>query len=229
MTDYTGMLINGAVTLFAGACYLYVSMAVYGKKVKKEGKGMPTVYFFSISGAYLLVAGFRQLAAYAGNVSYDKALYYILAAPAAYIVIPLVFLASYVLWGKRNASYGISAFFALAASIGLLFLYLEGISNRYLDYWGSDWKINSVVTRVLLLAAGMVPAVTASSLLIYLGWKTRREDGNDGKRILLVGISALIFYVCFILDAFGLGGISFIAVRIITAEAALIGYVAYFP
>ncbi|MDD5502696.1 MAG: hypothetical protein PHH26_04435, partial [Candidatus Thermoplasmatota archaeon] len=42
-------------------------------------------------------------------------------------------------------------------------------------------------------------------------------------------ISALIFYVCFILDAFGLGGISFIAVRIITAEAALIGYVAYFP
>lgn len=226
---FEGIVINAVVTAFAAACYLYAGVAVHRRNSRHSRRIGASAAFFLVAGAYLALAALRQAAAYAGTLDpayarLDYLVYHVVAVPAAFAIVPLAYLTAYAVWGRARLAVGVAAFFAFAASVGLGFVYAEGITGPEMGYWGSDWSINSTTAKIMIVLFTTLPAVFASIVLVYSGSKM---EGPAGKRLRLVGTSFLIYYVAFTVDAYGLEGLPFIGVRLVTAGAAILGYVAY--
>lgn len=228
---YEGVIVNAGVTAFAGACYAVVAAAVHRRKATREPRARATVAFFAIVSAYLLLAALRQAVAYAGLanpalVPYERALFLAVTVPAALAILPLVYLTTYVLTGRSRAADAVLGAFSVVCVVGLAFVFGGGIQGPDVTYWGSDWRIESAVAKVMLLVFVTLPAIAASVLLVYEGSKS---ESRNSRRVRLVGVSCLIYYAAFTADALGLEGVAFIVVRLATAGAALLGYAAYTP
>ncbi len=223
---YEGTLINGAMVIIGATLFLFVAVKVYLEK--REKKEVPVIaLFFLLSGVYLSLVGTRQFFAYAGRFDIDKALFLILAPFFAYSAAPLVYLAVYLLSGAKRLSIWISVSVAFLASVGLFFLYAGGITALPMSEWGSDYAVNSPVTRVLILIVYLLAGLVSSVILFGVGRKC--DDAQVRYRLVGVGLSCLIFFTVNTVDAFAVSGAAMLVVRVLIMISALVAYLAYFP
>ncbi len=225
---FEGILLNGAVTLFAGGCYLYVAQHV----ARSKGQWLSAVVIlFALVGAALVLAGVRQGFVYVGTVMpsflvADVFTYRLLAVPATFAMAAFAHLATRVWTGSARKAAWVAAAFVGLSIVGLAFLYAAGFDGPTIDAWGGEYEPRSIVAKVMLFGVMTIPAVLASALLIHTGYKV---GGQDGHRIRLVGWSCLLCFGGFTLDTLGVQGVAFLVLRLVMVGAAAIAYFAYAP
>jgi len=227
---YEGILLNAAATGLAALCYLFVGVRVARAKTR-AGHSRSAAAFFLVVGTFLLLAASRQVAAYLSlstglSTDVDRALFLVLLVPAALAIVPLAHLAATLFWGRPALAAWVALVFAVVATVGVAFAYLEGVTGPVVSPWGTEWLIASIVTKVLLIVALTIPGVVAGVALFVIG---RRTGQAAGRRARLVGASCAVYYVVFTIDALGLDGLGLLAARLATAGTAIAAYIAYFP
>ncbi len=210
---------NAAVTAFAGACYGFV-----GIRVARRRQSRATQLFMGLVALYLFLAALRQVAAGFENVSADRAIFLALLVPAGYSIVPLMVVVAKIRSAKPALAQVALVGFGTAITAGLVVAFLGGITGPTTSSWGTDWRISSPVSRVLIFVAMLLPGLVASIYLIRVG---RRIGSAVGRRAVLVGWSCGVFYVVFTADAIGLAGLALVLARLLTALAATLAYVAY--
>lgn len=214
-----GALVNAGVSLVASACYGFVSV-----RLLRRRQAFSTPLFMGIVAVFLFLASIRQVAAGFQNVALDRTIFLVNLFPAAYSIVPLMFVVGRIRSEQVAVARWLTFAFLVATTVGLVFAYLGGITGPTTSDWGTDWTVNSLVTRVTILLAILVPGVVAAAYLIRVG---RRVRGATGRRATLLGWSCGVFYIVFTADAFGLSGIPLVTARLLTAFAAILAYLAY--
>lgn len=184
---------------------------------------------FGTIALYLGIAALRQVAALYSEsnpafVDVDLALYYVVIVPAAFVIVPHVYLVTNAWSGNQRRSFAAATVFLAVVAVGLVFAYVGGVDGPVRSEFGTDWSLRSRVTQVLLVVAIMVPGIAGSATLVTL---SRRLGKDDRRRIRLIGWSCLAYFVVFTLDAFGLAGIALLAARLATAGTGLLARAAY--
>lgn len=224
-----GILANAAVTGLAAVAYAAAAWAAHRRLGRAAASAVPLL--FGSIAAYLLVAGARQVAAWmsVGDPSWvdvDRGLYLVVILPAAFVIVPHVHVVSLVAWGRPRRSVALAFAFLGIVCVGLAFAYLGGLDGPVTSEYGTDWTLRSPVTKVLLVAAIMLPGLVGSAALVGMG---RRLGGDGRRRVLLVGGSTLVYFLVFTLDAFGLAGLPLLSARLVTAGTGLLAWWAYQP
>jgi hypothetical protein len=223
---YEGAIVNGLIILVGALACAFVSAKVYREKTEK--KEAPVIsFFFMFVSIYLGLVGIRQFFAYAGRFDIDAMLFFALAPFFSFSAVPLMYMAIYILSGSKKIAVVVSTMVAAAAVVGLAFLYIKGITPIPMTEWGSDYEINSIVTRMLVLFVYLLCGIFSSIVFLWSGRKC--DDPHVRYRLIMVGSSCLIFFIVSTVDAFGEEGVAMMGIRAITAVSALIMYMAYFP
>ena len=221
-----GTLVTVAATLAASGAFAWTAWSA--RHHRGEAR-RAVASFFAIAAVFLALAGARQVFAYlsrgdAAWVAWDRGTFYVLIVPAAFNVLPLVYLGA-AAWGWPVRLRRVRlAFFSLAAMVGLALVYLDGLEGPKRSDWGTEWAIVSPVSGALILLVLTLPAVAFAVLLL---WKARRLEGFDRKRLARVGIACLVYYIVFTLDAFAAPGPALLVERLVTAAAGAVAASAY--
>jgi hypothetical protein len=171
----------------------------------------------------------RQTAAWAtefnaGWQDVDRALYLTVIVPAAFVIVPHVHVVSLVAWGRPRRAMGIALAFTAVVLVGLAFAYVGGISGPQVSDYGTDWTLDSDVTKLVLLLCIMLPGLVGSAGLLAMAG---RLDAKGKRRVTLVGWAMLVYFAVFTLDAFGLTGLSLLGARLATAGTGVLAWLAY--
>lgn len=181
--------------------------------------------FFAIVACFLLVAALRQFAA-PFSLTWDRRLILASSIPAAYTILPLAYLAGRILgWRPMHRRLAVMAF-AAAGTIGWVFVYIGGVAGPTTSMWGSEWSINSILARAMVLLVLTLPGLGFGALLLF---GSTRLEGDDGRRIRLVAAACLVYYGAFTFDAFAAPGPALALERLLTAGAAILALRAYRP
>jgi len=224
-----GILANAAATGLAAAAYAAAAVAAQLRQ-RRIGHGTSAApLLFATIAVYLAVASLRQVAAWRSGsdaewVDVDRTLYLVVILPAAFVIVPHVHLVSMVLWGRPRRSQALALAFLAVVAVGLAFAYIGGITGPVTSAYGSDWSLNSPVTKVLLLVAIMLPGLVGSGALVVLA---KRLDPAGRRRVRLIGWSTLVYFGVFTADAFGLAGIPLLLARLATAATGVVAWAAY--
>lgn len=221
-----GALITAVVTLAASGAFLWTAWAA---RRYHGSAGRAVVTFFAIAALFLALAGARQVFAYLSRgdgawVSWDRSTFYLLVVPAAYNVLPLVHLSA-TAWGwSVRLRRSLVLLFALAATTGLAFVYLDGLEGPKVSDWGTEWSIVSPVSSALVFLVLTLPALAFSLSLLLAA---RRLQGMDRRRLARVGTACLVYYIVFTTDAFAAPGPALLLERLVTAATGVVAASAY--
>lgn len=225
-----GTIANALVTALAAGAFLFVAREVRRRRLPVDRRALASVLLFGIIAAHLALAALRQVVAYIGAqggpdlVALEAGIFYVTVLPAAFVVVPLGYMAGYALTGKEESARAAAAFFVLVITFGYGLVVLDGITGPARGYWGSEFVINSLVARGMILAFLTIPAFVAATILIRAG----RGEGASARRARIIGIACLVYYTAFTLDALGVEAAWLLPERIAMAGAAFLGYRAYF-
>lgn len=224
-----GIAANAVVTGLAAAAYGAAAVAAQRRQRRLGRTTSAAPLLFATIALYLFVASLRQAAAWmsasdAAWVAVDRALYLIVLVPAAFVIVPHVHLVSLVHWGLPKRSLALALGFLAVVVVGLAFAYWEGIEGPMTSAYGTDWSMRSIVTKILLVVAIMLPGLAGSGALV---WMARRMDVQGRRRVGFIGWSCLVYFAVFTLDAFGLAGLPFLGARLATAATGLLAWRAY--
>lgn len=225
MTLEGAAILNAAATGVAALCFGFVSRELWLRR-RTTPSTLAASLFFGSAGIFLTLAAIRQLFGYAGLHEVDRALFLALIAPAGLAIVPLVFLAVALRTEDVRRAGIVAALFLGLSLVGLAFAYAGGITGPVVSDWGTEYAINSLVAKAMLILLLTLPGVAIGAQLAVSG---ARAGGPDGRRAKLVGVSCAVYYVVFTIDAFGLEGWALFAARLVTAGAAFVAYAAYAP
>jgi hypothetical protein len=223
-----GILANAVTTAIAASAYGTAAVAAR-RRQRRLGAASALPLLFSVVALYLLVASLRQFAAWQSTdhpswVDVDRALYYVVVVPAALAIVPHMQVVSLVAWGKPRLAALVALVFLAVAATGIAFVYVEGIHGPETSEYGTDWTINSPVTKLVLLGGIMLPGLVGSAALITMAGGL---DAAGKRRVSLVGWSMAAYFAVFTLDAFGLTGLSLLGARLATAGTGALAWWAY--
>lgn len=226
-----GIAANAAVTALAALAYGAAALAAQRRQWRLGHSTSAAPLLFGTITFYLAVAAMRQLAAWlsegdAAWVDVDRFLFLVVIVPAAVVIAPHVHLVSLVGWGRPALSRALALGFLAVVLVGIAFAYIEGIDGPVASDYGTDWTLRSPVTKVVLLVAIMLPGLVGSAALV---WMARRLDAAGRRRVGFIGVSCLVYFLVFTLDAFGLAGIPLLAARLATAGTGILAWLAYGP
>jgi hypothetical protein len=224
-----GALANAATTGLAAAAYGAAARAAQRRQRRLGRSASAAPLLFATIAVYLAVAALRQAAAWQSGrdadwVAVDRALFLAVIVPAAVVIVPHVHLVSLVRWGRPRRSMAIAAAFLLVVLVGLAFAYLGGIEGPVTSAYGTDWTMNSPVTKAVLLFAIMLPGLAGSLALVAMA---RHLDPAGRRRVRAIGWSCFVYFLVFTLDAFGLAGLPLLAARLATAATGIVAWAAY--
>lgn len=224
-----GILANAAVTALAATAYGAAAVAAQRRQRRVGRSTSSAPLLFGTISLYLAVASLRQVAAWfsvadAGWIDVDRTLYLVVIVPAAFVIVPHVHLVSLVAWGQPRRSHAIAAAFLAIVTVGLAFAYVGGVDGPATSDYGTDWTLRSAVTKVLLFVAIMIPGLAGSAALVVMAGHL---DGDGRQRVTFIGISCLVYFAVFTLDAFGLAGLPLLAARLATAGTGVLAWLAY--
>lgn len=218
-----GTLANIAVTALASAAYWAAAIAAQAKQRRLGRATGPTPVFLALIGLFLLLASLRQVAAQAGSTAWDLRIYFLNVPFAALVIIPHVYLVTQIQTGSDRRAGQVALGFLLVIATGVAFAFLGGVEAQPRTDYGTDWELRSAVAGVLIAAAILLPGIGGSGWLLYL---SRRLDAASARRIRLLGLSSLGYFVLFTLDAYGLSGPLFLTARILTAATGALAWYA---
>lgn len=226
-----GIVANAATTALAAAAYGAAAVAALRRQRQLGLPASAAPVLFGAIAAYLALAALRQVAAAlatrdASWTDVDRGIYLAVIVPAALVIVPHVYLVSLVRWGSPRRSRILAAAFFAVVLVGLAFAYLGGVEGPVESDYGTDWTLQSPVTKVLLLVAIMLPGLLGSGALV---WMARGSDSVGRRRVGLIGWAGLVYFGVFTLDAFGLSGLALLAARLATAGTGIAVWIAYRP
>lgn len=227
------MAAEGALAT-AGASYvacLAFALAAYGTHPSRTGRRTHAVcLFFAVTAMFWVLSATRQVFAYlAANGDpvwsmADKVFFLVLIVPAGASVLPLIHVATTLLWDDRARSAWWVMVFGFLIILGLSATYGGGISGPQTSYWGSEWALESPLAKAFLLGVVTLPALVCSVLILVVG---RGLRGPRRRHMRLVGWAFLVYFVVFTTDALAIPGIVLALERLVAAAAALVVFVAY--
>jgi hypothetical protein len=217
-----GAWLNAAATGIAALAY-----AGAARSALRRGRRRAVPTLFGLIAVFLVLASLRQVAAALSEDPWfaeaDRQLFFLLLVPAATTILPLVHLLGSILSDDPRVPRLATGVAALPIAVGLYFAFAEGVHGPIVSWYGTDWELVSPVTKAILVGVILLPATVGSAWLIRLA----REPAVPSRRILLVGVSSLVFFVLFVLDALTLPGPLLILARLGTAAAGVVAWVAY--
>lgn len=224
-----GILANAAATGLAALAYGAAAASAQRRQRRLGHATSAAPLLFLTITVYLALAALRQVAAWlsegdAAWVAWDRRLYLAVLVPAAFVIVPHVHLVSLVTWGRRRRSLLLAGAFLAVVLVGLAFAYAGGITGPERSAYGTEWTMDSDVTKALLVAAIMLPGLVGSVALVALA---RRLGPADRRRVAFIGVACLVFFLVFTLDALGLAGLPLLAARLVTAATGLLALLAY--
>lgn len=219
-----GIYANVAVTAAASAAYAMAASTALRRQRRLGKAAGPAPWFFGVIAAFLLLAALRQVAASLGEAAWDLRIYFVNIPLAAAVIVPHSYLVTLVRTGSAARARIVSSGFAAVALVGVVFAFLGGVTEEPRTDFGTDWSLNSPVTRILIVVAILLPGLIGSGWLVVL---SRRLEGSERRRIALIGWSALAYFAIFTVDAYGLSGPAFLAARALTAGTGLLAWWAY--
>jgi hypothetical protein len=215
-----GMLLTGGATLLAALSFLATAVEARPRPGTSDRR-WSIFAFFAITAVFLTLAGTRQFFAYSGRYDIDRLLFFALVIPAAFSALPLIHLATSL--DGRLRPWFVVAPFAAASMVGLLFVFKEGLVGPEVTWWGTEYKLASLVSRLLILLAIALPAVASTAITIRAGHRM----GPSGRRLRIVGWTIAVYYIVFTIDAFALWEGLLVFERLAIAVAARVAYRAY--
>lgn len=221
-----GILANAAATGLAALAYGAAAVAAHRRQRRLGHATSAAPLLFLVIALYLALAAARQAAAWQGQVEWDRRLYYAVIVPAAFVIVPHVHLVSLVKWGSARRSMVLAGVFFAIVAVGVAFAYIGGIEGPVESPYGTDWTMNSAVTKVVLVGFIMLPGLVGSIALV---WMARYLDGDGHRRVSYIGLSCLVYFFVFTLDALGLAGWPLLFARLVTAATGIVALVAYRP
>jgi hypothetical protein len=221
-----GVLANAVTTGLAALAYGAAAVAAQRRQRRLGHSTSAAPLLFLVIAVYLALAAARQAAAWQGADGWDRRLYYAVIVPAALVIVPHVHLVTLVKWGQRRRSLLVAAAFLLVVAVGIVFAYTGGIEGPVESEYGTDWTMNSGVTKAVLVGAIMLPGLAGSVALV---WMARNLDERDRRRVSYIGLSCLLYFFVFTLDALGLSGLPLLFARLVTAATGIVALLAYRP
>lgn len=224
-----GIWANAVTTGLAAIAYSAAAGSSYARQRRRALPLGAAPLLFATIALYLALAAARQVAAALSvndpsYVDVDRGIYYAVVIPAALVIVPHMHLVSFVHWGDVRRSRLVAAMFLAVVAIGIAFGYLGGVEGPVASDFGTDWSLRSPVTKVLLVAAIMLPGIAGSGLLLVTA---RRLGERDRRRVARTGWATLAYFLVFTLDAFGLSGIPLLLARLLTAATGVLAWSAY--
>ena len=224
-----GVVANIAVTTLAAWSYAMAAAAARRRRHRLGKATGPATVYFGVVSVFLLLAALRQLAGMLGqdgriDEEWDLRIYYANIPLAAAAIVPHAYLVALIRTGSSRRASIVAAVFLAIVGVGVVFSYLGGVTEEPRTGYGTDWSLGSVVARVLIVVAILLPGLIGSGWLIRL---SRRLVDSERRRIRLIGWSALAYFAIFTLDAYGLSGPMLLAARVLTAGTGLLAWWAY--
>lgn len=221
-----GVLLNATISLTGGVAYL-----ILATRCDPSGRERARWLFTTFVGIHLALAGTRQAVAYASMsdapvvaripidlFAADLALFRVTTVVGALTVVPLAYAACQLV--APRAARLVTLFLAALAASGLTLFFLADVSGPHLSQWGSDWDVEGMLTRVLIIAEMGLPAGVAT--VIHL-----RANGERAQRERALGTAALIYYLAILPDALGMTGAAFIIARLAAASSVVFAWDAF--
>ncbi len=226
-----GLLLNALVCFAIVLATTAFAVSLHHNKKNQKEESRPTVnaliIFWSLVGAFLLLAGLRILAAYGNFTEVAKNLYYIGSVPFAFITVPLVYFIIYIILGDTRVSFGVSTIFLIFGGVYLVALFGFGIIGPSTTEWGSTFEINSdIAINVYLSGLFIVPTSMILGLLLLILLQRVPKRLQNKIAFSLVAISLIFDFM--LLDNIAPSGATQMAARIFIFIGVVMGFFVYF-
>lgn len=218
-----GILANVTVTLLASLAYLAAARSAQGKQRSQGRRTGPAPLFFALVSIYLALAAGRQIAAELGSPAWDLRIYLLNIPFAALAIIPHAYLVVQVQTGSDRRAGQVALALLLLIAWGVAAALLGDVTPQPRTDYGTDWQLQSLTARILIVVVILLPGLVGSGWLVHL---SRRLVGPERRRIRLIGWASLGYFVLFTLDAYGMSGPAFLAARVLTAGTGLLAWFA---
>lgn len=218
-----GVYANIGVTLLASAAYGAAAVAAQRRQGRFGRKWGPAAGFLGTIAAFLLVAATRQVLGLASS-AWDLRVFLLNVPIAAAVIVPHAYLVTLVRTGSDRRAAHVALLFGAVVAVGIVAAWLGGATPEPDAAYGTDWALESAVARILIIVAILLPGLVGSAWLVVLA---RRLPGPERRRITLIGWAALGYFVAFTIDAYGVSGPLFLALRAITAGTGVVAWWAY--
>ncbi|BBB32294.1 conserved hypothetical protein [Thermotomaculum hydrothermale] len=229
-TQYTGLLVNAAVSFIVFISSWFLAIKVIKKKAYGKAR-IPALAFsvvwLDIGLIYLSVA-IRTIAAYFGLEQMDKMFFYADNFFGAMLAGTIIFFTTYFLFKNKKVADSLAIIWVIAGFIWFYFDVKIGAQRVGVSYWLSEWKPGSEMLMIAFGAMFYVPGLIALILLLLTSKKASSRTSKY--KIVMTALSLFIGATLMMIDLAGTKNpIAGLFVRVLIAFVTILGHLAYFP